>query len=85
MDFWIGEDYMSLVGPVSIKLASRRWNCRGGIQSVDAGLRSSGEGDAGDLLEVVEEGEVVPVCEERCERGMLTLAEFEGEKPLGLQ
>ena len=69
MDFWIGEDYMSLVGPVSIKLAFHRRNCRGGIQSVDADLKSAGEGDAGDLLEVVDEREVVPVCEEAVREG----------------
>ena len=49
------------------------------------GSRFAGEGDAGDLLEVVEEAEGVPIGEEGGEGVALVVTEFEGEEAVGFE
>ena len=49
------------------------------------GMGLSGEGDAGDVLEVVDEGDVVPVDEQSCEGLPLAVADFEGEEAVGFE
>ena len=44
-----------------------------------------GEGDAGDLLEVVDEADVVPVGEEGGDGVALAVADFEGEQAVGFE
>ena len=44
--------------------------------------RPAGEGDSGDALEIVEEGNVVPVGKELGYGVASAVADFEGEKPL---
>ena len=52
---------------------------------MSTGLRFAGEGDAGDLLEVVDEAEGVPVGEEGGDGVALVVAEFEGEEAVGFE
>ena len=54
-----------------------------GVRYQVSGSGVSGEGYAGDLLEVVQEGDVVPVGEERSEGFALALTDFEGEQAVG--
>jgi hypothetical protein len=46
---------------------------------------SGSDGDARDLLQVIDKEEVVPVCEKSRQRGLLALADFEREKAVGLE
>ena len=52
---------------------------------VRVALGLAGEGDAGDLLEVGEEADGVPVGEEGGKGVALVVAEFEGEQAVGFE
>src|ERR1700730_349582 len=57
----------------------------GKILSVCRGWWFLGEGDAGDLLKIVDKRQVVPRLEQRRDGVLLVVAEFEGEETVWLE
>lgn len=57
----------------------------GRILSDCRGIWLSGEGDSGDVLEIVDKREVAPRLEKRSETGLLAVADLKGEQAVWLE